>query len=156
MWFNWRHGSFKIRACEICGRGGMRETSAIPAIRSRTRYKGMVPRTIQWKSSRPAWNQLRERMPRPPLYSFAFSRRGTKRAWITRHRRKTRTSLPSSRNLFMQISTASHLTPLKPRAPRQIFTRRRYLYEPLNARSTRDTFFFFLGKLEEKKGIKDG
>lgn len=40
-------GSFKIRACEICGRGGMRETSAIPAIRSRTRYKGMVPRTIQ-------------------------------------------------------------------------------------------------------------
>lgn len=56
----------------------------------------------------------------------------------------------------MQISTASHLTPLKPRAPRQIFTRRRYLYEPLNARSTRDTFFFFLGKLEEKKGIKDG
>lgn len=132
---------------------GKGETSAISAIRSRTRYKGME-RTMQWKSSRSAWNQLRERMARS-LYSFAFSRHGTKRAWITRHR-KTRTSLPPpSRNPFMQISTASHLTPLKPRAwtnfhatPVSLWT----LKCAINARYrvfADESYFFFLLFLEK-------
>lgn len=125
---------------------GKGETSAISAIRSRTRYKGME-RRMQWKSSRSAWNQLRERMARS-LYSFAFSRRGTKRAWITRHR-KTRTSLPRAIPLC-KFQLPAIWRPSN-RGPGQIFTRRRYLYEPLNARSTHDivfsrmkvTFFFF-------------
>lgn len=148
MRFNWRHDSYKIRVCEICtGKG-----------RNERHFRDTIADKIQGDGTYDAMKIVSFRV-KPitrengtfPVFVCIFAARNE--TSMDNPPPKNENESPS-RNPFMQISTASHLTPLKPR-PGQIFTRRRYLYEPLNARSTHDIVFsrmkviFFLLFLEK-------
>lgn len=110
MRFNWRHDSYKIRVCEICtGKG-----------RNERHFRDTIADKIQGDGTYDAMKIVSFRV-KPitrengtfPVFVCIFAARNE--TSMDNPPPKNENESPS-RNPFMQISTASHLTPLKPRA----------------------------------------